>query len=334
MPSFSETLKAISIAIQKNKTFFVAGHVKPDGDTIGSALALGSLLERLGKKVELYSKEPVPDYLLFLPDVKKIKIKKKVTREFDCSIILECKDLERMGNLITKEQTKSIINIDHHSSFSNFGDINYVNPKASASAEQIFKLFRYLKMPLTPNEAMALYVGLVTDTGMFQQANTTPDSFRMAADLVHEGRLDPTFIYRNIYAVKTPSSLRLLGKALSTLKNSFSGRVAYMAITREAYDETGSAEIDTEGIINYTMMMPGVLIGVLFKETDQPGTLKVSFRSRDDLDINKIAKEFGGGGHKNAAGCNILGDLSQVEKTVLEHIQKILDPEISSDKKN
>jgi phosphoesterase RecJ-like protein len=323
MTSEKKVLQRIVEAIKKSTTFFIAGHLKPDGDTVGSALALASLLKRLKKKAYVYSGEPLPDFLTFLKGSDRIIVTSKATREFDCAIILECADLDRMGNLISSEQAALIVNIDHHAHFSNFGDINYVNPGASSSAEQVYYLFKHMKMPFTINEAEALYTGLVTDTGKFQQANTTPSALLMAADLLTVG-LEPARLYDKLYATQPLSSLNLLGLALNTLKTAQSGKIAYLEITRAMYRRAHSNVTETEGIINYCMMMPGVCVGILFRETEVPGIIKVSFRSRNSFDVNKVSKHFGGGGHRNAAGCSINGTMAIAKERVLGYVSDIL----------
>ena len=316
-------ISEILSAIKKSRTFFIAGHTKPDGDTVGSGIALASLLRRLGKKVTVYSLEPVPQYLTFLKESKNIKIQKKVPGRFDCAIILECIGLERMGSLIDESQAGILINIDHHSLFSEYGHINYIDPKASSSAELIYNIFNQLGMHIRKNEAEALYVALVTDTGRFQQANTTPKSLRMAAELVEAGVV-PTEIYNNLYSTTPLPSLKLLGRSLETLETIHNGKIAYIEITNRMFKETKTTAADTEGIINYLMMIPGVMAGVLFRETETKDLIKISMRSKDSLDISRAAKQCGGGGHKNAAGCSIQGSLKQVEKSFLAYMRKLI----------
>jgi len=309
-------------AIKNNKTFFIAGHMKPDGDTIGTGIALASLLKRMGKKVCVYSGEPIPPHMSFLSKASKVKIQvaARVSGKFDCAIILECLDLARMGNLITAEQAGTLINIDHHKSFSNYGDINYIDSQASSSAEQLFNIFKQLKMPILPHEADALYVGLVTDTGKFQQANTTPKSLRMAADLVEAGVV-PTRMFGRLYATQSLPSLSLLGLSLSTLKLTPSGKIAYLEVTRKMYKKTNTTAADTEGLINHAMMIPGVVAGVLFRETES-NLIKVSMRSIDYFDVNKIAKHFRGGGHKNASGCTFIGNITDAKRIILTYLRE------------
>ncbi len=321
--SHQATLASIARVIKKNSTFFIAGHLKPDGDTVGTALALASLLSRLKKKAFVYSKEPVPDYLKFLPGVRSITITEKVTRSFDCAIILECYNLERMGSLIDAVQAKTLINIDHHASFTKFGHINYINSAASSSAEQLFSLFDHFHLPLTTKEAICLYTGLVTDTGRFQHSNASPTAHRVAAALIEAG-VKPEILYDKIYGTKSMPALKLLGNALSALTLDCSNRIAYFQITRSMYRRTSATPMDTEEIINYAVMVPGVVVGILFRENDEPGVIKVSFRSKGDINVSAIARQFDGGGHRNAAGCSIAGSIGAVTKKVIAHICKEL----------
>ena len=324
MTKDKDILSQIKAAIAKSKTFFIAGHTKPDGDTIGTALALASLLKRMGKKPEIYSRETVPEYFNFLHGIKNIKVTEKVCKEFDCAIILECASAERMGDIITFDQAAFVINIDHHAHFNTFGNINYIDSGASSSAQQVYNLFKHYDKGITKDEAEALYVGLVTDTGKFQQNNTSPEAFAMAADLVKAG-VYPPHIYEQIYASKKYSALKLLGMALSTLKVTPSGKVAYVDIKQSMYRKCHSNVTETEDIINYTMMIPGITAGILFRETEAPGVVKISFRSRNNFDVNKIAQHFGGGGHKNAAGCSINASLQSARKTVLKYLSKHIE---------
>jgi phosphoesterase RecJ-like protein len=314
-------LEQIKQEIKRNRTFFIAGHLKPDGDTVGTSLALASLLTRMGKRASVYSKDTIPDNLRFAPGCSKIKIRPKAKGRFDCAIILECSDFARMGNLIGFNQTDNVINIDHHAHFNHFGKINLINPKASSSAEQVYNLFKYLRKVPTKSEAECLYIGLITDTGKFQQANTTTSALEMAAELVGLG-VKPTYMNDKLYASKTFSSLSLLGLALNRMKVDDCKKIAYLQITRDMYKSAHSSVLETDEIINYTMMVSGVLVGVLFREEESPNTVKISFRSRDAFDVNKVAKNFGGGGHKNASGCTFIGNITDAKRIVLAYLRE------------
>ena len=308
----------------KNKLFFVAGHQKPDGDTIGGMLALYSLLTRLKKNIKLFSCDSVPSFLEFLPDSEKIKKLKKTDGQFDVAVILECSELYRLGNIINpKKQSKITVSIDHHASEKNWADINWTDSRSSSVSEMIFYLFRSLDLPLTKEEAISLYVGIVTDTHNFTQTNTNAQSHIVACELLRSG-VEPPEISKNIYGTKSLNTLRLLSEALRNIKIDSAGKIAYIQITNKDYRQTKTIAEDTEEIINYAGMVPGVVVWMLFRETQKKNFIKVSFRSVRDIDVNKIAGTFDGGGHRNAAGCTVKGKMGKVIKTVISVVRKEL----------
>lgn len=307
--------------LRGSTTFFISGHLKPDGDTVGCSLALASMLKRMGKKVYLFTHDPVPENLSFLRGWSGIRTAEHVARHFDCAIILECSSFDRMGAIIGPRQARSIINIDHHTHVGSFGDVNFIDSQASSSAEQVARLFRFMKLTPTVHEAEALYVGLVTDTGRFQQANASVSAFDTAAWLLECG-VKPTRVYEHLYADKTLSSLKLLGLALQTLTLNKTKDVALFEVTLEMYRSSGSDVTETEAMINYAMMVPTVMVGVMFREDEGRRTIKVGFRSKDAFDVNKAASHFGGGGHRNASGCTIKGSLREAKQKVLAYIEK------------
>ncbi len=320
MNRFEKNLFEIAQAIKKCRSFFIAGHVKPDGDTIGASIALASLLSRLDKNAEIFSREEMPHYLKFLRGASKIRKANKVFKYYDCAIILECSSLERMGSLIDRNQAKVLINIDHHKVFTKFGDINYIDPKASSSSEQIFNLFKMMNMKLTQTEAEALYTGAVTDTGRFQYANTTPYCLLMASELLSAG-VKPQKIFSNLYEGNRVSSLRLLGEALNTLKVASKGKITFMELPNSAFRRAGADYSETENIINYGISVEGAKAAVLFRESEEKGEIKVSMRSRGKTDVSKICKHFGGAGHKNAAGCSFKGTLAEAKRRIISYVE-------------
>jgi len=312
----------IAQAIKQSRSVFIAGHLKPDGDTIGSALALASLLKRLGKFPSVFSKDLIPDYLMFLPGAKDIIIAPKTECSYDLAIILECSDLERMGAIISSNQAKVIINMDHHISAGTFGHVNYVNSKSSSTAELVADVFDALNEKIQTQEAICLYVGVLTDTGKFQQSNTNSNSLRFAARMVDSG-VRPVDLYEKVYASMPLSTLKLFGEAFNSLKVECGGKFAYMIVTPEALVNAGAKDSQTEGLINYTLLLPQCVVGALFRQ-DASGKVKVSFRSKDYFDVNEVAGHFGGGGHKNAAGCSILGSIDDAVKIVVSYLSKKL----------
>ncbi|OGR87565.1 MAG: hypothetical protein A3A86_01155 [Elusimicrobia bacterium RIFCSPLOWO2_01_FULL_60_11] len=310
-------LSQIAAVIRKNKTFFLSGHRKPDGDTVASELAMASLLKRLGKKVEVWNAEPVPESLLFLPGARAIKHSPKVGKSYDVAVIFECVDADRMGNVIDlKTQAKTVINIDHHIHFGDFGHINMVDVKASSNSEQLVYLFEELKMRITPDEANALYAGVTADTGRFQHSNTTAETFRIAAKLVESGAR-PHIISERLFTTRSHSSLKLLGWALSNLKTAKNDKVAYLAVSSGDFDRLGSNEEELEDIVNYGLQIPTVLISILAREPKSGADIKASLRARRGVDVCKIAMSFGGGGHKYASGCKIRGSLDEAMRKLL-----------------
>jgi phosphoesterase RecJ-like protein len=315
-------ISEISKIIKQSKTFFIAGHVKPDGDSIGSALALASVLNRMEKKVSVYSIDEIPKFVKFLKGSNKIKKLAKRTDVFDCAIILESNNFSRMGDIITPSQAKRIINIDHHLSHTDFGDVNYIVPSSSSTAELVLNIFGYMKIKPLKHEAECLYTGIITDTGRFQQVNTTPNSHIAAAKLMECG-VDINKVYKEIYEKGSLNALKLQGLALYGIKTILNNKVSYILLTKDIFKKTETSENDSEGVINYTLRIDGVLVGCVFKEVDAK-TSKVSFRSVRSFDLLKVVREFGGGGHKNAAGCTINVGIDEAVKIVSGVLEKNL----------
>ena len=302
----------------KNKSFFVAGHQNPDGDAVGGCLALYSLLCRLKKDVFLCSCGAVPPNILFIPNSHKIKNIKKTNKKFDIAIILECSELSRLGDIINlKKQSKIDVNIDHHLCSERWANINWADPESSSVSEMIFYLFKFMDMPLTKEEAVALYTGIVTDTHNFTHTNTTPQSHIIASQLLECG-IEPSKIQKYVYGTKAVSALHLFGIALNRIQIDVSGKIAWTTITESDLKSTKASTHDTEDIINYVGMIPNVSVWLLFKPSDKKGFIKVSFRSVKEIDVNKIASEFDGGGHRNAAGCTVKGTMEKVIGDVMK----------------
>ncbi|MBA7511531.1 Bifunctional oligoribonuclease and PAP phosphatase NrnA [subsurface metagenome] len=311
--------------IRENRTFFISSHMKPDGDSIGAQLVLASFLRRLGKDVYIANRDPVPVIYQFLLHSSDIHIVEKVERNFDVAFILDCGDLQRVGNIIDlKNRVKIIINIDHHVDCELFGDYNYVEPRASSVAEELYDIFKQAHLEIIEEEALALYVGILTDTGRFQEANTTPRCHEIVAELISKG-ISPQVVSQKVYEARTEPGLKLLSLTLSTLEVTADGKIALLLITQDMYKKTGARDDEVEGFVNFAREMEGVEVGVLFKETNVSNQLRVSFRSKGKIDVSKIARLFGGGGHRNAAGCAIQGAVEEVKQKVLKAISQEAD---------
>ncbi len=308
--------------IRGNRTFFISSHMRPDGDSIGAQLALSSFLKRLGKDVYIANRDPVPAVYRFLPDSSDIHVVEKVERNFDVAFILDCGDLQRIGDIIDlKNRVKTIINMDHHLGCELFGDYNYVQPQASSVAEELYDLFKQSHREITKEEVLALYVGILTDTGRFQEANTTPRCHEIVAELIKEG-ISPQVVSQRIYESRSGPGLRLLSSTLGTLEITAGGKIAHLTITQEMYKETGAGEEETEGFVNFARDVKGVEAGVLFRETNVGDQFRVSFRSKGRIDVSKIARLFGGGGHRNAAGCTMRGTVEEVKRRILKAVSQ------------
>ncbi|MDR3195655.1 MAG: bifunctional oligoribonuclease/PAP phosphatase NrnA [Endomicrobium sp.] len=315
-------ISEISKIIKQSKTFFIAGHVKPDGDSIGSALAIASVLNRIGKKACVYSVDEIPKFVKFLKGSNKIKKSAGKTDKFDCAIILESVNFLRMGDIITTSQTKKIINIDHHLTYTDFGDVNYIAPSSSSTAELVLNIFEYMKIKPLKREAECLYTGIITDTGRFQQVNTTSNSHIASAKLMECG-VDINKVYKEVYEKGSISALKLQGLALYGIKTILNDKVSYILLTKDIFKKTGTSEGDSDGVVNYTLRIDGVMVGCVFKEVDGK-TTKVSFRSVRSFDLLKVVREFGGGGHKNAVGCTINAGINEAVKIVANVLKRKL----------
>jgi phosphoesterase RecJ-like protein len=317
------TISNIIKLINNSKTFFIAGHIRHDGDSLGSALAITSLLNRLNKQACLYSIDEIPPAFNFLKGQNKIRQTTKEFGTFDCAILLEVSNLTRLGNIVTYKQLKNIINIDHHTNCNYIGDVNYIMPSSGSTAELCFKIFEQMKIKLTKNEAECLYTGILTDTGCFQHLNTTIQSHIACAKLM-KYNININNIYKTIYANKNINYLKLLGLALSNIKLVMNNKLAYIVLKQSMFENTNTTHQDSHGIIDYTLKIHNVRIGCVFEEITSLAT-KISYRSVGNINILDIAKKFNGGGHIHAAGCIIKTNLTDSIKLVLDYIKNKLE---------
>lgn len=314
--SKDKLIKEIIKVIKKSNTFFVAGHKSPDGDALGSGLALSNALRSLGKKVSHCSIDPIPEDMIFMKGSKTIKHVSKLNDKFDCAIILECKDFERMGNIIVPEQATTIINIDHHLIHTNYADINYVVPESSSVSELVYEILIALKIKLTRMQAENLYVGIVTDTGRFQQLNTTSNSHLVVSQLLKCG-VNSNELCKNLFLITRINKLRLYGYALSNIQTALDGKLVYIKLTKDMFEKSKALDSDTDGIINFCINVPGAVVGCVVKEIGK-NVSKASFRSVEKINLLNIVNKFDGGGHKNAAGCTINSNLDDSIKQIIK----------------
>ncbi|MBS3786829.1 bifunctional oligoribonuclease/PAP phosphatase NrnA [Candidatus Bipolaricaulota bacterium] len=317
-------LKEIENEISRHKKFLIASHRSPEADAIGSQLGLGRALRLRGKQTILYNRDGVPKNLSFLKGSDSVLNYDELPREVtdvELGIVLDCSNLERLG-----DKGKRLfgglptINIDHHKDNTNFGYINYVKPVA-ATTQIIADLIDY--MGLEPDEpiATALYAGIIADTSSFQNENVSANLMAKAADLLESGANARSVIV-NLYEREPFSKLKLLGEVLSTAK--FEDGIVWAEITPEKIRRAGATQEDTEGVVGKLRTTEGAEVACLFKKLPED-TIKVSLRSKDGVDVCNVARNFGGGGHKVAAGCMVDGRMEEVEEKLLKEIKKEMD---------
>ncbi len=313
-------MKGIPDFIRQHQKFAITSHARPDGDAIGSEIALALGLRQIGKEVRVVNADRHPSVYDFLPGIEVIQIGGRFTGLYDALIILECSDVTRTG--VPDLERHFIINIDHHPNTQPYGDMNWVDDRAAAVAEMVYLIMREIGVRITPEIATNLYVAIMTDTGSFQFSNTSARTFEIARELVAAGA-DPSRIAQSVYMSHSPSKLLLLSKILDTLEIHPSRKIAWVALTQDMLRETGGSVAETEGVVNYPLSMEGVVVVAFFKEEGE-NKYRVSLRSKDHYNVSRAAEAFGGGGHINAAGLWAEGSLDDVKKQVIGRVERLL----------
>jgi len=302
-------------------SFLIAGHVNPDGDCLGCMCALGIALERLGKRVTMVSPDGVPETYKFLPRSESIVPSVPEDAAFDVAIAVDCEGLDRTGLVeAAMRSCELLIEVDHHPGGRRESAICLVDPSAAATGEIVLRLFKTAGVKIDADIASCLLAAIVTDTGSFRFSNVRPSTFQAAAELTEAGA-SPSDTARHVYETRSYSSTKLLGLALSTLQTTADGRIAWASITREQMKESSACEAETEGIVNYVLAIQGAQVGLLFREGPE-NTTRVSLRSRDGLEVSRVARLFGGGGHAMAAGCTVERPLADAQDVVLSAVRK------------
>ena len=308
--------------LSEGSSIIIATHSNPDGDTIGSAIALKRFLSLKGKKVVIYNESEVPFNLKFLLRGDEI-LNKVPDEEFDIVLLLDVGDLERVSDDFEKnvKYGKSIV-IDHHLTTTEFGDITVIDPSAAATGVLVYKLLKKWDVDaIDKTIAEPLYTAIFTDTGSFRFSNTDPEALRVASELLEYG-ISPDKIASEIYENMPFERVRLISAALSTLTIAPNGSWAYIVVTRDLLARVGATPDMLEDIINYVRGIRGVKVAMQFREIGEK-QFKVGFRSKD-VDVEEIARFFGGGGHKNASGCKMEGDYLTVIRKVISEVEKRL----------
>ena len=316
-------LDKIIAAANAGKRFAICGHMRPDGDYIGSELALAYALKNIGKQVTVFNQDEMPEKLAFL-DPKKILCGPQKPRQLDGVFVVDCATIERLGTILPAiERRDWLVNIDHHSSNARYGDINWVDPKCASSGEMVFRLLKQAHWTLTPLIADCLFTAISTDTGSFQYATTRPSTYHTAAELVQRGA-NLARICDEVYQSYPLSRVRLQRHMYNNFKLIENNQIAYFWIKKSDYQKTGAIPDESEGLIDDIRNIQGVKVALLFEEIE-PELTRVSWRSKlPELDVSTVAVSFGGGGHLAAAGARIPGKHRTTQRRVLAAVKQAL----------
>jgi len=303
--------------VEKKDRFAITSHVRPDGDSLGSSLGLYWLLRALDKEVEVTMRDMAPHAYQQLPGADAIRVTPAVDRPYDAVFVIECSDIDRPGLIDLEKQF--VVNIDHHSTTALFGAINWIDSTASAVGEMIYNLCKATGVRVTKEIAECVYTALLTDTGSFHYSNTTERTFKIASELVRTG-VKPAKTAEAIFGSYQWPKIELLSLVLATAKRDETGQIAWMEQTLEMQEQTRASEEDADGFVNYPLSVAEIEATALFKECS-PGVYRTSLRSKGDVNVAKVAEQFGGGGHRNAAGCTLKGNLESVERQLVPLLQ-------------
>jgi phosphoesterase RecJ-like protein len=321
MTTSSPDLALIVDAVRSRKRFVLSSHSRPDGDSIGSQLAMLYALREMGKEATAVNADPASPPLMAFPGVRDIRIAASVEGDFDAAIIMECGDLKRTG--VSGLERYFVINIDHHPGNTGYGQINWFDAGAAACAEMVYDVVRALGVPLTREIATHVYLAILTDTGSFHYSSISPRTFDICRECLEAG-VDPVMVARNVYDSNNMGRLKLFGAVLGAMQIDQTGRIAIVYVDHEMARTAGGTYEDTEGLVNLPLTVKEIEAVVFFKQ-EKGDEYRVSLRSKGDVDINAIAKEYGGGGHKNASGCTISGPIEELQKTIVEKIENAID---------
>ena len=319
-----QLIERILEGIGASRTICVVGHVRPDGDCVGSQLALGLALRSEGKRVTVWNQDPIPAKLRFL-DREGFLGKPARGAKFDLVIATDCASFERLGTVGTAiGRRKLFINIDHHASNTRYADINWISSREPSSGELVYRLLKWARWPITPAIANCLFTAISTDTGSFQYPSTRPATYHAAADLVKRGA-DLAKICNEVYQSYPLSRARLLRHLFNKFRLAHNDQIAWFWLRQADYARTGAGPNDSEGLIDHIRDIEPVVVACLFEEAE-PGLVRVSLRSKDHrVNVSDIAQQFGGGGHAAAAGVRLCGRPLAVQRRVLNAIRQALD---------
>lgn len=328
MNKSSKRWAKVAQEIRSHKRFLVTTHVNPDGDGIGSGIALAKHLNRLGKDAIMVSPDPLPERYFFLdPERKVIATDPSSSLEIqgrEIIFVLDTSELTRLGKMedVVRRNKDRVISIDHHPFRDDFARIHVVDDRSFATGALIFDLIRFMRMKITKPIAEALYVAVLTDTGFFRYGKNPSRIHSIVLDLLKVG-VEPSWVSERLFESYSSSRLKILGRILAGLEMFFENRVSSLMVTDDLMKEFGVRQEDLDGIVDYARMVEGVEVGVMFTELED-GLVKVSLRSKREIDVNQLAIGMGGGGHYRASGLVMKGSLKVVKRKVLKAIEDVL----------
>ena len=326
-PSDPRPFEQIRDAILEKQRFLITSHARPDGDSIGSQLAMAFALDALGKDVRIVNSDPAPDHYQDFPGMERIEIAARVERPaVDAVIVMECSDLTRTG--VAGLEQEFLINIDHHAGNRMYGALNWHDESSAACGEMVFDLIRALGVPLSLEIATHVYLAILTDTGSFHHSHITPRTFDICRQCVEAG-VTPAVMARRVFDSNSFGKLKLIGALLDGMELVDDGRLAVLYMDNDMLAATGSTNNDTEGLINLPLTAREIQAVVFFKTTGN-GDVRVSMRSKYDVDVRQVASEFGGGGHKTAAGFTVTGHLADVRSDIVHRIVRAIEHGLQS----
>jgi bifunctional oligoribonuclease and PAP phosphatase NrnA len=307
--------------IEAKRKFAITSHVRPDGDSLGSSLGLYWLLRALDKDVEVIMRDPVPHAYQKLPGAREVRVTPAVDSAYHAVFVIECSDIARPGLIDLDKQF--VVNIDHHSTTALFGKINWIDSTASAVGEMIYNLCKATGVRVTKEIAECCYTALITDTGSFHYSNTTERTFKVASELLRTG-VKPAKTAEAVFASYPWSRIQLMGAVLSTARRDSTGRIAFLRHSLEMQHSAEASDEDADGFVNYPLTVGEVEAVAMLKECE-PGVYRTSLRSKGDVNVAKVAEKFGGGGHRNAAGCTLRGTWEEAEEKIIGLLQDAVE---------
>ncbi len=318
----TEILDQIINILQEKDDFLITSHLSPDGDSLGSTIALGIALKKLNKKVAYCIDHSVGEKFMFLPEMENLLRNNPEDHSYEIGVSLDCSDTSHLSNGDILKKCKYIINIDHHINNKNFGDLNYIDPTASATGEITYDILKRMGIKLDKDIAIALYTAIVTDTGNFKYSNTSPRTHLIISELLKLPIL-AWKINKKLFDEHSLSKVLLMGRAINNIQVLCDGKLAVTVISQKDMMEVGASPDELENIINIGRDIKGVEVSVLIKEKDD-SEYRIGFRSNSYVDVAEIAYHLGGGGHKRASGCTMRGSQDGVVKQIIDIVSKKL----------